>query len=735
MLALLSAPLMSAAQTSAPKPPMEELLVKGQKIERSLQDTKESVAVFTEQSLKERNLLSLDEVYQQTPGVTGSNDEFRIRGMSSGQTGILRTTLASIYVDGVVLTGWAAPEGPRQMWDVERVEILRGPQSTNVGRNALAGAVIIHTNNPIYDNTATLQAGIGDYGLRELRAMGNLNLADGRSAIRATYENSEQDGFIDNITRNEDDFGYDERQTLRLKWLWDVSDDLRVALSYQNIDNAYGDERVLIEGAGYKPEDRISTSNVRGSYGIEADLASLTVDYDIDEHWSIKAITAGLQADRDRVSDFDQTEQDQENGGGIVMRTAEDENLSQELRFNYRGERWLGSSGFYLARAESYNTNDTTVLLDLEQQINAQMPGLGTNLVGLGVYPQYYDLSTGGFNRMEVTTQALFSEWEYRATERLRISFGARYDREEQDIAKQNLGDSNTELPTTPSGYDEDVDGAIALINPQLAALSVSGPEEKASTDFDAFLPHVGATFDWNDQLSTSFFVKRGYRSGGTEVTGTGAVNPYDPEYLLSYEFALRAEFLDGRATVNANAYYGDWKDQQVDVPEIEGSNIFYRLENAGESELYGLEIDARLQLNAQLAVYAAAALNYTEYKTFQALDRDYSGNEFKYAPTETAALGANYDINRFFFVNANITYQGESYADDANKIELDSHALVNAIGGYRSDRIGVELYVRNLFDETYTTSEFGFQDANGNYDKARVGDPRQIGMRVTFTF
>ena len=86
--------------------------------------------------------------------------------------------------------------------------------------------------------------------------------------------------------------------------------------------------------------------------------------------------------------------------------------------------------------------------------------------------------------------------------------------------------------------------GAIALINPQLAALSVSGPEEKASTDFDAFLPHVGATFDWNDQLSTSFFVKRGYRSGGTEVTGTGAVNPYDPEYLLSYEFALRAELL-----------------------------------------------------------------------------------------------------------------------------------------------------------------------------------------------
>lgn len=735
MLALLSAPLMSAAQTSAPKPPMEELLVKGQKIERSLQDTKESVAVFTEQSLKERNLLSLDEVYQQTPGVTGSNDEFRIRGMSSGQTGILRTTLASIYVDGVVLTGWAAPEGPRQMWDVERVEILRGPQSTNVGRNALAGAVIIHTNNPIYDNTATLQAGIGDYGLRELRAMGNLNVADGRSAIRATYENSEQDGFIDNITRNEDDFGYDERQTLRLKWLWDVADDLRVVLSYQNIDNAYGDERVLIEGAGYKPEDRISTSNVRGSYAIEADLASLTMDYDIDEHWSIKAITAGLQAYRDRVSDFDQTEQDQENGGGIVMRTAEDENLSQELRFNYRGQRWLGSSGLYLANAESYNTNDTTVLLDLEQQINAQMPGLGTNLVGLGVYPQYYDLSTGGFNRMEVTTQALFSEWEYRATERLRISFGARYDREEQDIAKQNLGDSNTELPTTPSGYGEDVDGAIALINPQLAALSVSGPEEKASTDFDAFLPHVGATFDWNDQLSTSFFVKRGYRSGGTEVTGTGAVNPYDPEYLLSYEFALRAELLDGRASVNANAYYGDWKDQQVDVPEIEGSNIFYRLENAGESELYGLEVDARLQFNSQLAVYAAAALNYTEYKTFQALDRDYSGNEFKYAPTETAALGANYDINRYFFVNANITYQGESYADDANEIELDSHALVNAIGGYRSDRIGVELYVRNLFDETYTTSEFGFQDANGSYDKARVGDPRQIGMRVTFTF
>lgn len=711
----------------------EEVVILGQKIERTLFDTKESVAVFTDTMLVERNIVSLQDIYNQTAGVSGDQFGFRIRGISSGETGTMRSELASIYVDGVALTGWLKSEGPREMWDVEQVEVLRGPQSTNVGRNSLAGAIIVKTKDPSFKNEGKIQLGAGQYGRLEARAMGNLVLADDKAAIRVTIDDTQHDGFVTNLTRDEDDYAFDKRQTLRLKGLWQTTDDLRMVLSYQHIDNSYGDSRVLFESSGYLPEDQISTNDIRGNYGLKADLASLTIDYDINEQWSLKAITAGMSGDRERVSDYDRSESDE----GIVLRDAEDTNFSQELRFNFSSDNWLGSTGLFYGNSESYNVNDTTIFLNLEQQINALSPGLGTTLVGFGIYPALYDLNTGGYNNFDVTTQALFTEWEYQLNDKVRLSLGARYDYEDQDMTIKNNGSSTTVLPTVPSGFGDEIDGAIGLINPQLEALSTTTPEENTSTNFSAFLPQAGITVDWTGDMNTSFFVKRGYRSGGTELTGLSTKNAYDSSYLLNYELSFRSIIFDGKGIFNANTYYGDWKDQQVSVPEIPNSSVFFIIENAGESELYGLEAEFNYLLNDYVSLYASGAISHTEYKEFFVPNDDYSGNEFKYAPRHTAALGFDYRQNQGIFINANVTYQGKSYANDANDIELDPYALLNVRAGYETPRYSVEAYVTNLADKVYKTAEWGLRE-EGEFTSGhggRMGAPMQIGARVTVNF
>lgn len=725
-----------AEQAQDNKAQLEEIIVSGQKIERSLQDTKESVAIYTGDTIESLNITSISDIYQHTAGVSGDQFGFRIRGIGSAGAG--RAELASVYVDGVGLTGWVKNEGPSQMWDVAQVEVLRGPQSTNLGRNALAGAIVVNTQDPVYSNEAKLRVGAGNYGSYEAKGVANISLVDGVSALRIAVEDSYSDGYVENITLGEKDFAKDENRTVRAKLLLEPSDDLKVILSLQQLDNSYGDSRVLLGGAGYAPEDQVSSSDQRGKYALEATLASLTLDYQLNDNWSVKSITASQDGERTRVSDYDQGPASPEEGGGVVRRYAEDTNLSQEVRFNFDSEQVRGSTGFYYGKSDSHNSNDTFLVLDLEQQINALVaPGIGTLLVNMGLYPQYFDLSTGGSNTVVNKNLAVFSEWEVDITSDWMISTGLRYNREEERYDLQNLGSSESiDLLPPPLTGDATLDYVITSVNAQLRALASNSELSATDTEFDAFLPHAGVTYQWNDDVATSFFIKQGYRSGGTDFTGLGEVNPYDSEYLLNYEFSLRSSVLDGKGTLNANAYYGDWTDQQVNMPEFEGTSAFFRVENAGKSKLAGVEAEFNYSVSDDLMVFASAALSKTEYKEFDSISGNYAGNQFSFAPEKTASLGAYQYFDGGFYLNSSLTYQGESYADAANNIQLDSVYLANLSGGYEGDNFKAELFVKNLFDKVYTTNEFGIRNQDNNeLPFGRVGAPRTFGARATMSF
>lgn len=750
------------AATSETPAALDTVIVTGQKLERSLQDTKDSVVVLTQGDLENRNLTDLSSVIDQTPGLSGDQFGFRIRGVrsSDGASQPNRGDLASVVIDGVTTSGWVKSETIGQLWDIAQLEVLRGPQSTNLGRNALAGAIVVNTQDPLYANEGKVRLGIGNYGAREYKGVANINLIDGVSALRLSAEKSSSDGYIDNITRNEKDYGGNDNSVYRLKWLVEPNDDLRMVLSYQRLENEYGDSRVLL--GEYEADDRISTNNDDARFETKADLASLNVDFRLNQHWSLKAISAYQDGERDRFNDVDQSPQGYGNGGGTVVRFSEDNNWSQELRLTYQSESVRGSSGVYYTQIEAVRNQQINNDLNLVPLFTdfAINNNIDPNLVGMlfnpipgltneALYPEFYGTEQSGFTQVETRSWAAFTEWEIDFADAWTASFGARYDAESKDYETGSTTVTRDALPSTlpvppaPPATPVNVytqiltlNGIIDAANSELGAYARSIPTQDDSKDFSNVLPHAGLTYHWDSDTSGSFFVKKSYRSGGSELTLLNGINEFNEEELWNYELAFRSVLADGRGVLNANLYYSDWKDQQVAVQEPGTSNAAFTMTvNAGEATLYGAEVSFDYALTGTIDVYAGGAFSHTEYQTFEAADGsdDYSGNEFTFAPQHTAMAGITYQSYNGLFVNTTLNYQGESYSDVANQNELSARTLMNINGGYEWQNSKLELFVNNVFDRSYETNN-SLQTSAG-IPVVRMGAPRLIGARATFSF
>lgn len=676
---------------------IEKIVVTGQKLANSLQDTKESVAVFTSEALERRNLENLTDVYLQTPGVSGDQFDFRIRGVrnTDGASQPNRGDLASVVIDGVTLTGWVKNEGVSRLWDVEQVEILRGPQSTNLGRNALAGAVVINTADPEFANKGAIRLGIGEYGRKEIKGMANINIADGVSAVRLAVEQNRSDGYVENITRDEDNYAHSNNNVYRLKWLYQPNDQFKSVFSYQRIESEYGSvTSYLVDG--YSQEDRVTSADQDSNFDTDADLFSLNLDYDFNDIWSLKSITAYQTGERTRLNDADQTPATVGSGGGVISRFSEDDNWSQELRLNYVNENVRGSSGVFLSSIDAKRSQSNAIDYNLPVLFDNFIQGLGavlttTAVLPVALYEPFFPSLSTGRTEVETSTWALFTEWEVDLDENWVLSAGLRYDNEEQDYLTESSTISDYDLPEMGGPFGSvdlggvTIDQAIFLINSQLAGLVSAVPETQESEEFSNLMPHAGITYKWNDDVSTSFFVKKSYRSGGNELTLFNGVNNFDSEELWNYEASLRAVLLDGDGVFNANIYYSDWTDQQVAVQEPGTTNSAFTMTvNAGESSLSGLELSFTYDVTDNLNLYTGLAFTQTEYDTFVSPDglEDYSGNNFNFAPEKTAVVGLNYFDDAGFFFNANISYTGSAYSDVANESEMSSYTLVNVNGG-----------------------------------------------------
>ncbi|MEM9370058.1 MAG: TonB-dependent receptor [Pseudomonadota bacterium] len=668
---------------------MNQIVVEGELQSRTLQDTQTSVTVVTGEELDRRDDIDLYDVIERIPNVTSSFGEkgFAIRGIDQRGVGAAGSgLLVNTSIDGISLpNNQSTFFGPYSTWDLGQVEVLRGPQSTQQGRNALAGAIVIRSADPTYDFEVK---GRGEVGQRNTFGGAfalNAPIVEDKVAVRFSADHIQTDGFVENPTLGTEDYDFRDQTTLRAKARFDPNDDFKAIVS-ATYSRSFGGED-LIERDLF-PRNRFNFSNLPAEEGSEHGIIGLRTEYQINEALSLETESSFYRNDYKRLEDSDFSAVDT----GFFLRDLVVQSFEQDVQLNFETDQVSGVFGGFFTRIDEDENSVATFVGSL---VDPSIPDFVT-------IDRVTDRTT------DTTSFAIFGEVEYRPIDKLGLIAGGRYDRETVEF-------EDTVVVTTSA--------PIGLPLP---------PADTASSDttFDAFLPKVGVVYDWTDDLSTGFTVQRGYRAGGTSRNIlTGEITEFDPESTWNFELALRSQWFDGALTANANVFYTLWRDQQVDVFGPSGSDLDFFTVNAGESRLIGGEIELRANPTDNLELFGSVGIANTEFTDFVDNGIDFAGNEFPRAPEVTGAFGASYFFDNGFELHGDASYTGGNFNDIQNSADsfVDGRFLLNARAGYQGENWGAFLYVRNLLDEDYLLQILG--------DRARSGEPLTVGAFATFSF
>ena len=710
------------------------LVVTGTKQGLSLQETQASVELFDETRIERGAFTSLDDVLQRTPNVSMNNVQtsFSIRGINQGGVGFAGTgATATVYVDGTPLSS-DSQQGVQSLWDVQQVEILRGPQSTVQGRSALAGAIVINTKDPTYDweSRARLQA--GNENVRRASGVVSGPIVEDQLAFRLAYDYQTYDGGVVEATTGIDQEFQDSR-TLRGKLLIEPEafPDLSVKLTAERIDTDFGEFNTIFAPvsftdpsfSSFDPFDGETFTRVRLE-NTETDRFVLDIEYDLNDHWKLVSVNTYEDNLRDRRFGAPV-------GGSIRLDASprETETLSSELRFAFDYDRLSGWLGAYYYESEG-----------AEEQNFSASPGD----FGFPSSPAGAVVTLASTRDTSTENYAVFGDLTYELNDRWALQFGARYDREKfEDSGSQGSVTSVPENCTIPS-----------LGGAPCTALLPDGNEPGAPAEFSAFLPRVGIIHNFDSRRSLSFGIQRGYRAGGAVLrvvpsAGISELVSFDPEFVTNYELAFRSKSLDDKLTINANAFYTKWTDQQVNLPGPTGLATDSVVENVGESELYGLELTTDYQAAPNLNLFASLGLLHTEFTDFPFAEvagefENLDGNAFPTAPKTTAAFGVSYDHPSGVYTSWNVNYRSSQYSDVTNlKVnKVGSYTVVNARLGYRVADFDIYAYANNLFDKRVATSKTfatvntatGAVATSANA-RFQVNEPRLVGIALEYAF
>lgn len=719
------------------------IIVTGTKANETLQDTEVSVAVYDEETIEQQALFDLRDALLRTANVStlggdGINN-LSIRGIQLTGVGFTGSgATANIYIDGAP-SSFNGNQGALNLWDVSQVEILRGPQSTVQGRNALAGAVIINTADPEYDWGARARAIVGTENTYQFSGMVTGPIIADQIAFRVAADYREQDFEVTNALTGDNAF-FNQALTLRGKLLIEpeFAPGLRLELIASHVDTEFG-EFGTVNGpapvtdpafAGFDPFGDITFNpNARmESNKIWRGIANL--EYDVSDNWTLIGI--GTIEDVNRFTIF----------GANGFSDSRDRVYSGEVRAAFDYDRLSGWIGAYYF--------DGTVPNELGFSGAFSLIGVPTNPANSTFLLE----ST----QDEITENyAIFGDVTFEIDEHWTINVGARYDWE--NFTNTGL---TGQITVDPPGC------VVAPFLPGLGGLPCGvlipiSNEPPTTAEFEAFLPRGSVTYNFDEDRSIAFTVARGYRAGGSVffagTGGAGTTVPFEPEFLTNYELAFRSQWFDRRLTINANIFFTDWSDQQVSVPGTAVTSPFNNIVvNAGTSELYGAEIDITGSPTDSLDLFASVGLLSAEFTNFPfAVDfngdptnpadpqfANLAGKTFPAAPEFNLSFGFNFESPSGFFANVAGNFTTEQFSDVTN-LEInksDALFLVNARIGYRTDQFEIAVFANNLFDEQVLTRQGrftvaptdGFPTPNGNPFFVR-NDPQVIGVSVGARF
>jgi outer membrane receptor protein involved in Fe transport len=701
--------LASAAQStllSAQELALEEVIVTAQMRAESLQDVSISVTAVSGDKLFEAGIDKIEDLQAYVPNLTmsetGIGTNIYIRGIGSGiNQGFEQST--GMYIDGVSYGRAQLSRAP--FLDLERVEVLRGPQNILFGKNSIAGALSITTAKPTEEFEGSVSALYEpDHGEEVYDLVLSGPLTD-RLGARLAYRNRSMDGYMENLTSGDDEPNRDE-ETIRLSLAFDVNDDLDLALKLEHSDfDVFGRQIEIVneevgtvpgtsfEGITYSQglfagfggdvsllnntQDFKRTSNGDSSENT-TDAVTLTANYSLGES-TLTFITGYLEYDYDEVCDCDFT------GANIFsLRSQEEyEQFSQEIRFTSAvGETWEYIGGIF------YQTSELEFKDRLSIDSNSILPAAlnsGYAAISEGLpfdlgEPGNEIINTAVPRTFETDTDiySAFLQATWNIQDDLRLMLGGRYTREEKSGSRQltYTDGAGNELPFSyglPQGVGGPGWGVDAVFG---FNFKVDRHDLKGDRNEDAFAPSVLVEYDVNSDIMVYANISQGSKSGGFDARSNAdpAGSPpefpaaasllgffpnvgtfeYEDEQATSFEAGAKTSLMDGAAELNVAVFYTEYEDLQVSI--FDGT-LGFNVGNAGDAETYGLELDGRWRITESFTLSGALAFldfEFTDYPEGQCnfgetpdspsgLNCDYKGKTNQYVADWSGSLSGDY--------------------------------------------------------------------------------------------
>ncbi|MDB2373428.1 TonB-dependent receptor [Psychrosphaera haliotis] len=749
--ALSAAPSFAEEQESkAKKKGLEVIQVTARKTVENLQEVPVSVTSVSEQDLVESGITVMTEIQQFSPNTTlqasrGTNSTLTafIRGVGQQDPLWGYEPGVGIYVDDVYI---ARPQGAvLDLMDVERIEVLRGPQGTLYGKNTIGGAVKYVSKPMSGDTEFNIEGAFGSYSQTDLKVTGQIPLIDDKLYLGFGHGMFKRDGFgeflkiADNLGEQDTENYNKDISATRLTLEYRPTTDLFVRLGWdktKDTSNAKGGYRLLpsivtdapVPDSVFDSYSSLPTDNL-----VETDGISLTVDWNVNEELALKFISAKRESYSSTNIDFDNTAVDIFDVPAIY----DDENTSHELQATYSGDGYSVVGGLYLYDAESCGVFDA-VLGHLGRSL---FPGVATG----------FAREVAGCNNSE--SQAAYVQSSFDVTEQLSMTLGARYTNEEKEAYVNNGVQIFNVYPESGwvPGYQRD---------PNLAFPQVLGTDSNndgtldapASDDWSQFTPRVGVEYQLDNKTMLFASYSQGFKSGTYNPRASGQEGAANPEIVDSIEFGMKRDWNEQLRT-NITLFNIEHKDRQyiTVTPDPTDSTVLNQsLGNIKGSSVKGLEAEITYAATDLLTIDLAVGLLDGEIEDDPTVATPLLG--LSNTPDYTFALSANYLIESevgYFVVNG-----GYYYRDDYRLFE-DSDALFQE--GYGSFNLGVTweseegnwyggIYGKNLTDEEFMIGGYNFaaQDDDGNWIPglggdttlaSYYGDPRTIHVKVGYRF
>lgn len=693
-------------QQAVPPPPteprdgaveLETIVVTGELLTREAQRTTTSVAVKTGAEIERSSARDVYDVIRTTPNAGWNDSELGLStismrgigsyGASLVGAGTIYGTATTIVVDGVGLPRGAMGFADLSAFDLDQVEVFRGPQSTSQGRNAMAGAVVINTVEPQVEGSfipefrGRLGAG-NDHTLQGAAAFGATLWPD-LLAIRLVTDYRSSDGDLYNQTRDEDDWAGDRSQGTRL----------RAKLTPFGIDGPY--EAVLgiadnrrKTGNRYvvqsREADRTATADEPSGIDSEAGLYSLDQRLRLGEDWTLRAVSAWARSHTLLHLDVDYTERED----GYIAQVADSRSFSQELRASFNGDAWRGTLGLYYFDGKdgenSTGLTALTALLDATQlcllDIICSLP-----LGGVTVLSD---------NPATIENQAVFGEVDWQASERLTLTAGLRVDHER-----------NSRHSVNDLGGDNPAAEATVLLLQNAGVLGKDG-ETDVSRSFSAVLPKAAASYELFEGGFVGAAYTEGYRPGGDGYhLACGERYSFDAERTRNYELSFKGRTQGGQTQYALNLFHTDWEDMQVPI----GPLTCQVIKNAGLSRIRGGELELQTSPFESLRLVGSLGVTHGKFVRFDLSEdnssgEDYSGNPLPKSPRYSATLALEWSPIENLLIRPEAQRVGATSAQVNNHPDnqIPAYTLLNLSLRWQYRGLGLFFNGSNLADRDY---------------------------------